>query len=379
MNYDFENFVGQNEVVTDAAINRCLQKLFHLQTTLASLITDEPDELISLSPRVLNIPWTPTPTPTPTLTPTPTPTPTGTPTPTPSPTPTGAPTRTPTPTPTITPTPTPTITPTPTRTPTPTPTPTRTPTPTPTVLPVFDIFINGPGPVNLRTAYNGAGSPTATNIRFIVQSDIGTTDPYGYALDTGDWSDKPAPGQAGYQYLILIVPAGKFVCGALGLGNPGTGTGSFGWGIGSPGGDAIRVRTHNLNRAIGSAAGGNSQNNAINWFNPSAGEYGSGSTLGGGGGGAGKADISCNRSPIGPFRGSNGAGWDGTQVQAAFTGGFIKCTVGWNSSTINRCDGGTFGAPAPGCGDPRIIPSAAGAPGGILGLKVESPYSFNYT
>ena len=149
MNQDFDNYIGQNEIITDSVINRCFENIYNLQQYLTAALTDElPPEILNL-PVIVNAPWTPTPTPTPTSTPTRTPTPT----PTLTPTPTPRPTRTPTPTPTITPTPTqtPTVTPTPTITPTPTPTatnaptftptptitptPTRTPTPTPTITP----------------------------------------------------------------------------------------------------------------------------------------------------------------------------------------------------------------------------------------------------
>ena len=149
MNQDFDNYIGQNEIITDSVINRCFENIYNLQRYLNASLADElPSEVLNL-PVIVNAPWTPTPTPTPTSTPTSTPTPT----PTLTPTPTPRPTRTPTPTPTITPTPTqtPTLTPTPTITPTPTPTatnaptftptptitptPTRTPTPTPTITP----------------------------------------------------------------------------------------------------------------------------------------------------------------------------------------------------------------------------------------------------
>jgi hypothetical protein len=126
MNQEFDNYIGQNEIVTDSAINRCLENIFNLQQHLVDTLQDElTPEALNL-PVILNIPWTPTPTPTPTPTITPTPTVTPTPTATPTVTPTNAPTFTPTPTPTRTLVPTPTPTTTPTRTPT------RTPTPTPT-------------------------------------------------------------------------------------------------------------------------------------------------------------------------------------------------------------------------------------------------------
>jgi len=131
MNQQFDNYIGQNEVVTDSSINRCLENIFNLQQNLIDTLTDEISPEARNLPVILNIPWTPTPTPTPTPTITPTPTVTPTITPTPTPTPTNAPTFTPTPTPTVTRTPTPT----PTRTPTLTPTRTPTPTPTPTVDP----------------------------------------------------------------------------------------------------------------------------------------------------------------------------------------------------------------------------------------------------
>lgn len=130
MNYDFQNFLGQNEVVSNTVINRCFSKLFKLQKTLVDLSKDQIDAQTSNTVNIINAPWTPTPTITPTITPTPTVTPTVT--------PTNAPTFTPTPTPTVTRTPTPTVTPTPTETSvpvTPTPTPTITPTPTSTPPP----------------------------------------------------------------------------------------------------------------------------------------------------------------------------------------------------------------------------------------------------
>jgi hypothetical protein len=249
------------------------------------------------------------------------------------------------------------------------------------VLPIFDIFINGPGTVNLRSAYNAAGSPTADGIRFIVQSDIGAPDTSSYAIDTGDWSDKPASGQPGYQRLYLIVPAGKWVAGRLGAGNPGTGTGAFNWGIGSPGGDAIRVRTHNLNIPIGSANGGIAQYNAINWYNPDAGQYGNSSSVGGGGGGAGKEDLWCNGSPIGRWKGCNGAGWNGTNAVAACAPDgepTYSCCRGGKCQYIYTCKGGDFGAAAPTCGAANVIPSAAGAPSGYRGTKVDAGYVLNY-
>lgn len=142
MNNDFKKFIGINEAVTDASVNRCIEKLFKVQESLQSLSDASTSEEVQSSPVLLGSPNTPTPTPTPTGTPTPTPTitpaPTITPTPTitrtPTPTPTGAPTFTPTPTPTATPTPTPTATP--------------TITPTPTVT---------PGPLTWRISANMSG------------------------------------------------------------------------------------------------------------------------------------------------------------------------------------------------------------------------------
>ena len=64
MNNDFENFVGQNEVITNSSINRALQKIFKLQQYLIGVLSDELTPEARNVPVIVNIPWTPTPTPT---------------------------------------------------------------------------------------------------------------------------------------------------------------------------------------------------------------------------------------------------------------------------------------------------------------------------
>ena len=122
LSIDLNNFIGINEIVTSAVINRCVEKLYcWLKTTLDMLQMQYGDTIAPrFNPENLDCApqYTPTPTPTPTVTPTHTPTSTVTPTPTHTPTSTARPT------------PTPTVTPTSTQTPTPT----RTPTPTPTTV-----------------------------------------------------------------------------------------------------------------------------------------------------------------------------------------------------------------------------------------------------
>ena len=50
MNNDFENYIGQNEVVTNSSINRALQKIFNLQKYLIGTSEDE------LTPEARNLP-----------------------------------------------------------------------------------------------------------------------------------------------------------------------------------------------------------------------------------------------------------------------------------------------------------------------------------
>lgn len=228
MNNDFENFIGQNEVVTNSSINRALQKIFKLQQYLIGVLSDEPTPEARNVPIIVNIPWTPTPTPTPTptitptLTPTPTPTPSPTITPTPTPTPSNAPTFTPTPTPTITPT----ITPTPTRSPTPTPTVsitptptiTRTPTPTPTVTPIpINVAIpiaDNSRNVNLwdlyRATYPGLPATSKATVEFYTLGNVGSNNTSTPTIATGTW---PAGS-----VLTLWIRPGSAVAGAGGAG-----------------------------------------------------------------------------------------------------------------------------------------------------------------
>lgn len=194
MNQEFDNYIGQNEVVTDSSINRCLERIFNLQQNLIDSLTDEITPEARNLPVIVNIPWTPTPTPTPTPTITPTPTVTPTVTPTPTMTPTNAPTFTPTPTPTVTRTPTPT----PTRTPAPTPTRTPTPTPTATVNPYEELtvaIINSTtymeSSINLfdymcqKLGRTPASFTKALDVFFYNAAIVGCKKGYFYAIRTG--------------------------------------------------------------------------------------------------------------------------------------------------------------------------------------------------
>ena len=144
--YDKDQLViGQNEIVTNATINRLAHQLWLNLQPLVDYF--DPDcvqherVVVSNATRVA-----PTPTaaslnlnfnfliPTPTPSPSPTTTPFATPSPTPSGTVTPTPTRSPTPTPSGTATPTPSPSPTPSGTVTPTPSPSPTPTPTSTLF-----------------------------------------------------------------------------------------------------------------------------------------------------------------------------------------------------------------------------------------------------
>ena len=216
MNNDFENFIGQNEVVTNSSINRALQKIFKLQQYLIGVLADELTPEARNVPVIVNIPWTPTPTPTPTPTITPTPTNTPTITPTPTPTPTSAPTftPTPTPTPTRTPTPTPTIT----RTPTPTPTVTNTPTPTPTITPIpINVAIpiaNEARNVNLwdlyRATYPAFPATSRATVEFYTLGNVGSTSTQVGSIVTGTWPTGSA--------LTLWIRPGCYVVGCGGAG-----------------------------------------------------------------------------------------------------------------------------------------------------------------
>ena len=336
MNNDFENFIGQNEVVTNSSINRALQKIFNLQQYLIGVLSDEPTPEARNVPIIVNIPWTPTPTPTPTptitptLTPTPTPTPSPTITPTPTPTPSNAPTFTPTPTPTITPTITPTPTrsptPTPTLTLTPTPTITRTPTPTPTVTPIpinvaIPIAANSRN-VNLwnlyRATYPAFPATSRATVEFYTLGNVGSTSQEP-AIATGAWPTGSV--------LTLWVRPGCAVVGRGGDGGPSISGGVIPGGngrnsSGQLGGICIELQ-HNLTiKNEGICGGGGNGGSGGTIYGPS--RY--------------NGPISWSGSPGAGIEGYwNGAGGGAPDQEFGFWG--AKCTLGGGSSPL-----GTNGA-----------------------------------
>jgi hypothetical protein len=189
-----DNFVGINEFISSAVINRCLESVYNYQSAIlnklqtkktnvfpdpyantiltnynATFVENNANNQVQGSyttyiPIVTQCIPAPNPTPTGYVTPTaasPTPTRTTTPTPTPTITPNFVGTLTPTPTVTPTMTPSATVTPTPTTTPAVIPpTPTNTPTPTPTPSPA--LIFNAP--INMAWSFiNGANRTTSIN------------------------------------------------------------------------------------------------------------------------------------------------------------------------------------------------------------------------
>jgi hypothetical protein len=372
---------------------------------------------------------TPTLTPTPTKSPAPTPTTTNTRTPTqtttPSNTPTSAPTITPTQTPTSTPTstntPTVTKTPTQTRTPsntpsttvslsntqTPTPsttktltptstttltrsnTPTVTPTVTKTPAPLNPFFIDVPGgngTVNLKSLYDAAGGDNLLNndICFIFRGDRGTTDPNGYAVDTGSWDSSKAANRR----VCLVVPgnwdpatglskSGTWIAGAAGRGtNAGVA------GHGTAGGNSLLLRRNIF--ISGSLPG------QVNYWNPGLG-YSGRFRGGGGGGGAGCCSYwtpsGMTNLLCGPTAGGNGSGWNGSSMvgytycasQGTCSGGCIPRCCPWQTlcgSSCSYCYGrgggnGEAGTNAT-CGN-----GGAGASAGQYGIN-KNGFNFTY-
>lgn len=372
---------------------------------------------------------TPTCTPTNTITSTNTPTQTKTPTQTrtPSLTPTNSPTPNPTPTQTSTngqdilllanpddrviqivnpdpypnnkviqigPPPTPTATPsrTPAVTPTTTTTLTQSNTPSRSAAPQAPYFINiytGNGTVNLKSLYDAAGGDNLANndICFIFRENRGTTDPNGYAIDTGTWSTSIAANRR----ICIVLPGdynqpnmnniGVIVSGARGA--PGTGCS----GAGGQGGDCLILRRNIF--ISGSLPG------TVTYWNPGLG-YSGGFRGGGGGGGSASCVIlyPCYYTGnCGPFNGNEGAGWTGSAITYGFTGGGGACNsycvprcCPWTSCCGSGCAatagaGGTFGA-AGGAGGSGTNQcgnggGGAGAPNGYFGIN-RNGFDFTY-
>lgn len=192
--FGLDNFVGVNELIASAVVNRCLSLIYNYQLSICEKLQTKKTNLFpdpyavsiltnydatfvennannqvqgaynKYTPIVTQCIPSPGPTPSGYVTPTaasPTPTRTTTPTPTPTITPNFVGTLTPTPTVTPSPTPSATVTPTPTSTPAVIPpTPSNTPTPTPTPSPA--LIFNAP--INMVWSFiNGASRTAAIN------------------------------------------------------------------------------------------------------------------------------------------------------------------------------------------------------------------------
>jgi len=315
MNFNFNNFLGQNELVTNSSINRALQRIFKIQNRLLNLQKIQVDPRIIDQTIVLNKPWTPTPTPTPSSTP---------------------------------------IIPTTPSTPS--------PTPTPVPLNMRDIIVVGPGPVNLKTLYDAAGGDniSETIIRFIVDTDVGSTNPNVPAINTGFWTTTIAKNKS----IILVVREGRFVAGARGIGglctpNPNIGT------TGGQGGNSLQVNV-NLNISIGS------QNGGSNSFNTG---YGLGKFVGGGGGG-GNVSVQCSWFNFGCPAAGAGAGWDGFQVAGPQNGGYIDCSA--TGVRVYAGNGGNFGLRGTPASSGIESKGGNGASGGSSGIVISSGYQIFY-
>lgn len=269
--------------------------------------------------------------------------------------------------------PAPTRTPTQTRTPAVTPSTTTTltqsPTPSKSSAPLAPYFIDiggGGGTINLKAYYDSAGGDNIPNndIVFRITGRRGTTDPNGYAVDTGTWSSSIAANKR----VAILISSGNMVSGARGAAGRPCGACNDHPGNGGPGGNSLILRRNMLLVCSSSSEYWKGGYGAID-----------DGFRGGGGGGAGACGTFGSHCYSLPPAGA--AGWDGTQVVNRGTCGACVfagpckpgCCCNNNCNCAYGCAcapiGGDFGQPGGGSSGYRYSTSGgAGATGGYSGI-----------